>query len=392
MKGLSKYLIIIVLLPIFKTFGQDRIFTLGGEELVVTIKEIRETDVSFIYYGDTTENKLLIDKSDILKIVYANGIEESFGNADNEETLYYNDINRNTEPDRIITTDGKVIYCEIVEIKRFGINYIPVDGRNNYTMYIPNTKVDRIEYANGDVDYVSGSPGNGNSRRNPKDFSYLSPHFISLNVGPSIPFGLFGYNPNGSNSGNAFTGVDVNLDATYYIFRGLGFGITCGYAYNPFNSDQHLGTVQNNLPATATDININVDGWHNVYLLGGIGYYNEYNRILLDYKALFGGLFSFYPTATATYTDNNIQQTSVFTDDSQSIIFGGQASVRYFLNRKLAIKGNISMLFGKAIFDGLIRKDYQNGNQVSESVATQLGEMSISWINVTFGISYTLGK
>jgi hypothetical protein len=49
-------------------------------------------------------------------------------------------------------------------------------------------------------------------------------------------------------------------------------------------------------------------------------------------------------------------------------------------------------MFGRGEFQGLIRKDYQNGQQVSESVAGQLAPINLSWINLSFGVAYTLGK
>src|SRR5688572_32944472 len=132
----------------------------------------------------------------------------------------------------------------------------------------------------------------------------------------------------------------------------MGFSLTGGYMWNPYIGTTQQALAQGNVPATATDISIHVDDWHNFYIAGGLGYYNEYGRFLLDYKAMFGAFFSYYPTARATYTDAGVTQTSEYTDQSTSFIFGGQISGRYYINRKFQIKFNASTLFGRAEFQG----------------------------------------
>jgi hypothetical protein len=382
------FTLLLIVISSASIFSQDHIITKSGKDLSVNITEIRQSDVTFNMYNDSSLTPYVMDKTEIEKIVFSNGTEERFGNQNNETIINNNSTNRSTEPDKIYTTDGKVIYCEVVEKKRFGVNYIPVKSSDNYVEYLANTKIDRIEYANGDVDYISGTPKNAKNRKDPKDFSYLSPHYVSIGVGPAIPFGIIG---GMGSSGNSSTGVDVNVDATYYLFRGMGFGVLGGYMYNPY-----IGTLPTasslGISGTATDINISTEGWSNAYVLAGLGYYNEYRRFLLDYKGMIGAFFSFYPTTKATYTDNGVKQTSIYSDQSTSFIFGGQISARYFLTRKFQLKLNVSTLFGRANFQGLIRKDYQDGKQVSESVAGQLAPVNMSWINISFGVAYTLGK
>jgi hypothetical protein len=387
MKG--TLIILFFILGPLSVFSQDHIITKKGKDLSVNITEIRQTDVTFTMYNDSSSTPYVMDKEEIEKIVFENGAEERFGNQNNETILNNNNTNRNKDPDKIYTTDGRVIYCEVVELKRFGVNYIPVKSTDNYVEYLANTKIDRIEYANGNVDYISGSPQNTKNRKDPKDFSYLSPHYISVNVGPAIPFGVFG---GIGTSTIASTGVDVNIDATYYLFRGMGFGITGGYMYNPYTGTQQQSLALSQVPANSTNVDVRVDGWSNAYVMAGLGYYNEYKRLLLDYKAMFGAFFSFYPTARATYTNNGITQTTTYTDQSISYIFGGQVSARYFLTRKFQLKFNVATMFGRGEFQGLIRRDYQNGQQVSESVAGQLAPINLSWINFSVGVVYTLGK
>ncbi len=362
----STLIILFILITSVSVYSQDHIITKKGKDLSVNITEIRQSDITFTMYNDSTNTPYVMDKEEIEKVVFENGAEERFGSPNNETIINNTNTNRNKDPDKIYTTDGKVIYCEVVEKKRFGVNYIPIKSNDNYVEYLANTKIDRIEYANGDVDYISGSPQNEKNRKDAKDFTYLSPHYISVNVGPSIPFGAI----TGGGSSTISTGVDVNIDATYYLFRGMGFGITGGYIYNPYVG--YPPTTSLGIPGTATDLKITQDGWSNVYVMAGLGYYNEYRRFLLDYKAMFGAFFSYYPTIRATYTDNGVTQTSTYSDESISYIFGGQISGRYYITRKLQVKLNLATMFGRANF--------------------QVGPVNLSWLNISVGIAYTLGK
>lgn len=383
-------LIIILLISAVQLSAQDHIITKEGQDLLVTIKEIGETDVTYYNYDDEDKVPYIMEKKKIKKIVFANGAEEQFGDEENETIIKNEPAKRNKEPDKIYTTDGKVIYCEVVEKKRFGVNYIPAKSSDNYVEYLANTKIDRIEYANGDVDYISGTPDNEKNRKDPKDFSYLSPNYVSVNVGGAFPFGLIG----GSTATNysIISGLDANIDFNYYLYRGLGFGLLAGYSYNPSNLPQLRNYVSQDLLGKES-LSINIDGWQNAYVLGGLGYYNEYKRFMIDYKGLFGGLFSFYPTANATYIENGNDRIARYTEFSASFVFGGQISARYYLTRKFQLKFNLSTLFGRANYQYLVRRIYEDGIQKEESVAAYpIAPMNFSWVNVSLGVAYTLGK
>lgn len=383
-------------------FSQDVVYTVDGEVIQASIVEIKDTEITYHSYNNPDGPLYVIAKSSVRKIVFESGIEETFNNSGQQTDLYGNDannINKVTQPDKIYLTDGKVIECEVVEKKRFGINYIPVRSQNNYVEYIANTKIDRIEYANGDVEYISGTPKNS-KHKDPKDFSYLSPHYVSLNFGPSIPIGAFGSSQ--GNGGYANTGFDVTADVTYYLFRGLGFSGTLGYSYNPFSS-VGASYMQSSIMGSDTamaNANINVGQWHNVYLLGGIGYYNDFGRLILDYKAMGGVLFSMHPTAEANYMVNGDSYRDVYSKGtSVSFLFGGYSGFRYFITRKWAIKGGFTMFFGKATFDaqnGMIKKQYVNGVLQSESVSSIHSpvpfELPINWIMIHAGVSFSIGK
>lgn len=395
MKNFLSFLILL-----FTAFGgqllaQDQIYTTDGQVIQASILEIGEEKISYRNYGRPDGPLYVISKNSVQKIIFESGIEETFNHTGQQIEINNDGTNKDDpkvkEPDRIYLVDGKVIECEVVEKKRFGINYIPVSSQNNYVEYISNTKVDKIVYGEGDVEYVSGSPNNTRKTKDPRDFSYLSPHYVSLNVGPGIPFGAFG-SSQGGGSGFASTGFDVHADVTYYIFRGLGFSATLGYLYNPFNDAALRQIVNTKVPQTATDLNISIGEWQHIYFLGGVGYYNDFNRLILEYKAMGGLLYSMYPTSVATYTEGGDSYVRRFTDNSVSFVFGGNSGFRYFITRKWSVKGSITMLFGKATFDGLVQSEYKNGVYQGDQVATGVSEQPVAWININVGVAYTLGK
>src|SRR5688572_24304729 len=121
---------------------------------------------------------------------------------------------------KIITTSNNVIECSYIKNKRFGVEYISIKSTDNTRDYIPHSKIDRIEYENGNIEYISGTPGKdpkNRTRKDPKDFTYINPSYVSLNVGPAIIFpGLEFYSPYaGEQAGQTGTGIQVCADLMY---------------------------------------------------------------------------------------------------------------------------------------------------------------------------------
>jgi len=384
-----KYIIITLFLVLsaISVKAQDHIITKTGKDILVNILEIREADVTYTLYTDSAKTPYVMDKEEIQKVVYENGIEERFTSSNNETIIRNNSTNRNTEPDKIYTSDGKVVYCEVVEKKRFGVNYIPVNSKDNYVEYLANTKIDHIEYANGEVEYISGSPNNNKTKKDPKDFSYLSPHFISVNIGPSIPLSLL----SGPGSSTATTGFNANLEGSYYFFRGMGVSLNVGYIYNPYNGPSSFSASGGGV---ITDINYKFDPWQNIFFMGGIGYYNEYKRFFLDYKAMFGGFYTIYPTERGSFVRDGESYDYTVTANSISYLFGGKLGGRYYLTRKLQLKFDVMALFGRAAFDGKVQREFKNGSPSNGDGVVVQGATFVnqSWLNFSVGIAYTLGK
>lgn len=372
-------------------FSQDRIYTTMGEEILANIIDVQEQDITFSKPGESSGIVYTLSKSQIDKIVFRNGIEQVFQQGEMQEI---NAAQENyTYPDELHLTNGDVIPCKIVEKKQYGVNYIPTKDNRGFTEYISNTKVAKIVYANGDVEYISGSSGKkGGERRSPRDFSYLSPHYLSLNIGPAIPFGAFASSDAAGGGGYASVGVNVNADFTYYFFRGMGISLVGGYMYNPYDDASYRSFITSQLPPSATDIRVDVTDWSVGYLLGGIGYYNSFGRFFLDYKALLGAVFATHPKGSASYAMNTDRNRWTYTGSAVGFLFGGYTGFRYYLTRQWSVLGNITIMFSRATFPNIIKKEYLNDELISETEATGSFALNMSWINLAAGVAYTIGK
>lgn len=363
---------------------------LTGEEILAQIIEVQEQDITYTRANESSGIIYTLSKNQVSKIVFKNGIEQVFQQGDTREIVA--EPGNFTYPDELHLTNGQVITCEIVEKKQYGINYIPTQNNRGFVEYISNTKVSKIVYGNGDVEYVSGSPGKGGDRRSPRDFSYLSPHYVSIGVGPSIPFGAFASSDAAGGGGNASIGVQLHADFTYYFFRGMGVTAMGGYMYNPYNDVAYRSFISSQLPSNATDVEIQVTNWSVGYLLAGIGYYNSFGRLYIDYKALLGAAFATHPTGSASYAIDAARNRVEYTGSATSFLFGGYTGFRYYLTRKWSVAGNLTILFSRATFPAIVKTEYVNDQQTSQSVASGSFALGLSWINIGAGIAYTIGK
>lgn len=388
---------VLTFILIGSSFAQDKIITNDGRNILAIIQEITPTEIIYQDYNEAIETSYRINKSNVQKIVFESGIEETFHTgSNNAEVIRNNNIPENTpvvRHDKIYTMDGKVLYVRIVEKKKFGFSFVYVNDTNGYEDYLSNSKISRIEYADGNIEYVSGVPEKSKSnKKSPNDFNYLSPHYVSVGLGVGIPFGTFGSSISAP-SGFAQVGLNATLDASYYFLRGAGLGVLLGYSYNPFNGNQlRTAMMQQEIPEIADDKKVTTGNWNVGYTLAGIGYYNDLGRVYIDYKAMIGASYSQYPGAKASYRDHLGYHEVIYkSSTSTSFAFGVHAGVRYFITRKWAVKGSISFIYSSVLYKDYTRTKYLDG-VISEPIGhAQQGQL-ISLINIGAGITYTLGK
>lgn len=298
---------------------------------------------------------------------------------------------------KIITTSGNTIDCRYIKNKRFGVQYISLTSSDSTTDYIPHSKIDRIEYENGDVEYISGVPKKeGKGKKDPKDFNYLSQSYVSINAGVAVPIPDWDfYSGYTGSTGGAITGPFTCIDAVYNpdVLDGFGISGLVGYSYNPFSNGPFVSTLQTQLPYNASNVNITTVGWHNIYFMGGVNYFLETsNRWMFDAKVMLGGIYSFHPSAIADYDTSGIHTTTKLESERLFFCLGAQVSARYFLTRKLSLKGSINVMISSGGFNELTRTDFRNSTQVFQSVVSGPTDGYIQWMGVTVGVAYTLGK
>ncbi len=307
---------------------------------------------------------------------------------------------------QIQTTDGRFVQCDTVVFKKYGVEYLLSSATDDFREYLPHTKIAQINFPNGDIEYISRSPNKSNKKKDPRDFTYLSPHHISLTVGASFPY-LNYYSeyhvPNPENDQEeAGFGMNTNLEIGFYPdqMRGFGLGLIGGYNYNPIKSKGFLDYISAYVPTNAANLSCTVGDWHNGYLMGWLGYnfelgewdYERTSRWMLEAQIMGGAYFVNHPTATANYDTNSVHTTSVFTSQQELLCLGAQGDLRYFLNRKFSLKASASIICAWGSFDGLTKSDYRDGKLIYQSVAAGAGDTFITWIGVNLGIAYTLGR
>src|SRR5690606_4749748 len=126
--------------------------------------------------------------------------------------------------------------------------------------------------------------------------------------------------------------------------------------------------LQQEIPEFATDKKVETGNWNVGYALAGIGYYNDLGRVFIDYKVMIGATFSQYPSAYASYNDTlGFSEVVYKSNTGIGFAFGAYTGVRYFLTRKWAVKGSISMIYSNVRYDNYTRTKYVNG-EVAEPI------------------------
>lgn len=382
------------------SYSQDIVVMKSGHEINCRVQEISSDSILF----ELTDSGVMAKaaKSDVKKIIFSNGIEEYFGSGEQSSNLYYDhseDSYGKPKPksiyDKIILMDGTVLEGQVLEKLKFGINYVAAESENSTISYIANSKVNKIVYTDGTTEYISGSPNQektGNLKKDPKDFSYLSHHYVSAGIGLSVPIGL--YSSTGNQGGFAGLGMAYHIDASFYPLRGFGFGALVGGSMHTFKNEGFRASLSASYPNSTSRIG----NWNNIYTLGGIGYFNDFGRLVMDYKGLLGAMYTFFPSTTVDFVENNTNYHYKINQRSISFAFGAHAGLRYYITRKWSVKAAFSILVSKARFKGLVVKKYENGNYTGEELFSGsqnyggVFDVQLSQINLEFGVAYTIGK
>jgi hypothetical protein len=398
---MGKFLLWLCLLLVLGTArqvsAQDALYTIRGEIIPCYVKEVNATDI--IYEpteGNSVGSKVIIPIGEVKRIVFENGLEQSFENTAPVEGPYPNGKQSKDQPDKVVLTNGEVLIGEVVEKKRFGITFIPKSLDGAPAEYIPNSKIARIEWGEGQVEYIN--PGKEES--NPKNFDYLNPHFVSVATGVALPIASFGETQfSGLPPGFATAGWQIMGEATYYLYRGMGFSAMGGYILNPSNNQPYRDQIRNSFfspsDSTASVSSLSEGVWQHSFVAGALGYYYESERFMLDSRWIVGALFSSYPVIEVEGTASGESfQSRVERRSSPSVMFGAAVTGRYFLTRKWQLRFGFQFLTSTRTFDA--PKEYKtlSDGTVQEGVLPLSinPRESFGVISLEVGAAYTLGK
>jgi len=375
-------------------FGQDVLHTVQGRTITCEITEVGSNTITYRELEGGGSTLRIIPRVDVAKIVYADGstLIISPAAAENPESASNAPW---SGPDRIITTDGNVITGEVMERKRFGLNVVPQDDPNGTPIYVPYSKIARIESADGQIEYIQEKAPKETRREERKDFSYLSPNYLSFFAGPALPMGNFG-DQSGMNAGHARPGLTASLDITGYVFRGTGFSFISGYSHFPVQNPGLRQTLESYIATeyegqvTGTD----VQGWQFAHAMAGLGYFSEYGRLMVDVRWFMGFMHVWAPTYTLSYTQpDGISDVSVFSRPDQSLFaMGGSIQMRFFLTRKWQVRAGLNLMTAEARFDPMIEDIRSTGSQKVPSLGAGIVTHGLGWLSIDVGLAYTIGK
>lgn len=126
------------------------------------------------------------------------------------------------------------------------------------------------------------------------DLVGVARHYIGINTGLALPESDFGSSfEKDPASGYAKSGLNLNIEGAYLLFRNVGIAAAAGYMRNPIDVASYLtdSELYNGVSSLGAQFNGNV--WENIY--AGIGPYISLpeKRLTLDMKFLLGAQYRF---------------------------------------------------------------------------------------------------
>jgi hypothetical protein len=373
--------------------AQDILKTRTGETIACTILEVGEDFVSYTLPADDSKSRYILSVAEITSVEFADGTKQVFhapSEPKKEMPVGY------IPPDKVVLTNGEILEGEIVERKRFGLNFLS-KGEGKTQRYVPFAQIARIEPGDGPVEYVQEKAPKAENKKSEKDFSYLPPHHAALSIGALIPMGQFG-EQGGPNPGYAGPGFLTQAEVTGYIFRGTGVSGIGGYGFMPYKNPAIRNTLDNYLLGNtkypgATIQNVTSDPWQMAWGQVGMGYISDWGRVMIDSRFAIGVMNVSFPTQTVALTHNGTDKTvRFFREDAQGLMISGSLALRVFLTRRWQVRAGFSISSADVRFSQLLEQE-NNGNAVGTFI-TGIGptNLVIGYVGFELGTAITLGK
>lgn len=225
----------VAVIAINTTYAQDKLYKKNGDMMEVSVTEITPRTITYKKTGNPEGPSYTINKGEVAKIIYPNGSEDYFGEADKKAS----GRKRNTKYGNNIIS---IMPLQITSNVGVGIAYERVIDKDGIlSFYLPAT----IAFVSNAVDPVTGIATN-NTRNNPTFYIMPGLKFyptggkgvVRYSVGPNLTY------ITGKEYVNNFIYDDmgniIGQDIGDKQRSALGIMVTNGLNINP-NAHLHLG-------------------------------------------------------------------------------------------------------------------------------------------------------
>lgn len=219
-------------------------------------------------------------------------------------------------------------------------------------------------------------------------------HFIALNVGASIPLGVYNNTSmDEDNAGYATAGGDFNFEGAYYFKPYLGIGGTLGIFSNKINKEEFEHDLNDDLESSGLQGSYygTVGSWRTLYVMVGPYLSVPLNKFTFDLKLMAGPTNTASPEIDITVNpDNTPDQIRFFRESDQGTSFAYNIGVaaRYHFNKRWAIRAHADFISANPHFDQKTHVYYQG----VKNSGTNSYDQPISVLNTGVGIVLQLGK
>jgi len=329
---------------------QDFIVLRTGDKLNVQILGITKEAITFRHPNVPADSISALPIVALKQVQYANGLEQYFFLPSEDKTK----ISQTPSPkssiqiaiDTVVLRNGKIETGKVIARKRFSIEIAKQLGKNAETLRL--VKIHSIRYAGGAKETIMPPYSFGNPFLKSADFDCLSPHFLGVSTGISLPVGNYAAAENQNvNAGFATAGLSVTLSGFFRVYNGWGLSFNAQRNQNPYNNGGLRQQLSDKLEAIGFLASgpVQQSDWLHHSLAAGPSYFLQQGRCMVNVNFAMGLLFSDAPTNQIAGTLAGTPVILSFVRNSTpSPVVLASLDARYFLLRNLQAFASIQYL------------------------------------------------
>jgi len=226
------------------------------------------------------------------------------------------------------------------------------------------------------------------------DYNVSAPTgYFGVSFGFAQPIGTFASQPNGSYSGYALPGYDIDLSLGLPInHSNIGVAFMYGSIVNNFDMDTYVSNVAESDPSRSYQ-SFNQDVYNENLLMAGLFVTFPFNRLSIDARALVGVSFCYLPEIDygASVYDPSIlgydnYEWDTYSSRSTSFAYGLGVDLRYKL-RRVSFTLGVDVVSTTATVSTQQQYTDPNGDLSYTHIS---GNVPISLINTNIGFAYQI--